>query len=413
MNERQVILLVAPNLSSRMGGEAIKALSLLRQLHADGYDVVQVVHERCRDELTRDYPELDFRFVRDSAFQAWLFRAMPGSWINYIVEAIALNLVARRVAREPGVAIVHTTSPISPVFPHLPIPGAPSVIGPINGNIFHPPGFRHREGRFSLVKRRGFRATQWLMSRFARGKHRADALLVSGGARTRTALGYAGLRGDRLIDTLDSGVAARLEGYAPVVHEGRSGRFVFFGRLVRYKACDLAIRALAAAPSDELALDVVGGGEEEAALKRLASDLGVAERVTFVGWVPNGPELFDRLRSYRGFVYPSLAEANGIVIQEAMLLGLPIVALNWGGAAELLDGDSAMLIEPTDEEGVIAALAAAMTRLAAEPALANRLGQAARQRADAAGFIWPRLAKAWIGIYDRVLTARGLPPLRP
>lgn len=413
MSELQTILLVAPNLSTRMGGEAIKALSLLRQLHADGYHVVQVVHERCRAELTRDYPELDFRFVRDSAFQSWLFRAMPGSWINSIVEAVALNLVARRVAREPEIAIIHTTSPISPVFPHLPIPGAPSIIGPINGNIFHPPGFRHREGRFAFVKRRGFRATQWLMSRFARGKHRADALLVSGGARTRKALGYAGLRGDRLIETLDSGVAERLDGYAPVVHEGRSGRFVFFGRLVRYKACDLVIRALAAASSDDLTLDVIGGGEEEAALRGLADELGVADRVTFVGWVPNGPDLFERLRSYRGFVYPSLAEANGIVIQEAMMLGLPIVALDWGGAAELLDADSAILIEPTDENAVIEALADAMVRLAAEPALANRLGQAARQRADSAGFIWPRLAKAWTAIYDNVLAARGRPPLRP
>ena len=413
MSDRRTILLVAPNLSTHMGGEAIKALSLLRQLHADGYDVVQVVHERCEAELTRDYPELDFHFVRESALQRRLYRLMPNSWLNAIVEAVALNAEARRVARERGVAIVHTTSPISPVFPHLPIPEAPSVIGPINGNIFHPAGFRHREGRFAFVKRRGFRPTQWLMSRFARGKHRADALLVSGGARTRAALGYAGLRGDRLIETLDSGVAERLDGYAPVVHEGRNGRFVFFGRLVRYKACDLAIRALAAAPSDALTLDVIGGGEEEAALKAMANDLGVADRVTFVGWVPNGPELFDRLRSYRGFVYPSLAEANGIVIQEAMMLGVPIVALDWGGAAELLDGESAILIDPTDEQSVVSALADAMMRLAAEPALANHLGKAARQRADMSGFIWPRLAKAWTAIYDSVLAARGRPPLRP
>lgn len=412
MSASRTILLVAPNLSTRMGGEAIKALSLLCQLHADGHDVVQVVHERCRDELTRDYPELDFRFVRESKFQRWLYRATRGSLINGVVEAIALNAEARRVARERHVAIVHTTSPISPVFPHLPIPEAPSVIGPINGNIFHPPGFRAREGRFAFVKRRGFRASQWIVSRLARGKHRADVLLVSGGARTREALGYAGLRGDRLIDTLDSGVAERLGDYAPVVHDGDNRRFVFFGRLVRYKACDLAIRALAATPPG-LTLDVIGGGEEEASLRALAEELGVADRVTFVGWVPNGPTLFDRLRSYRGFVYPSLAEANGIVIQEAMMLGLPIIALDWGGAAELLDDESAVLIQPTDEASVIQALADAMKRLAGDPQLANRLGAAARQRADTAGFIWPRVAKAWTAIYDRVLIAHGRTPLRP
>lgn len=412
MNEaKSTIVLVAPNLSTTMGGEAMKALSYYRELVAQGYDVVQVAHERCRSHVERDLPGADIHYAPDGVLQRNLHRLKAPATIVSALDVVGLTRLARRIARERDAAIVHITSPISPVQPHLPIPEAPVVIGPINGNIFYPPAFRTGEGQGAAVKRRAMPIVQRALGGVFRGKHRADAILVAGGARTRQALAQAGVAPSRLIDTLDSGVAPELLDYAPVDHSGRNPRFVFFGRLVEYKGCDLAIRALAAAEARDLTLDVIGTGAFEPQLRALAAELGVADRVHFLGWMQNGPALFDRLRGYRAFVYPSLAEANGIVLQEAMMLGLPIVALDWGGAAALMDHCSGVLIAPDSRDAVVAGIAAAIDRLADDPVYANGLGHEARATAEAEGYAWPALARAWVAIYDRVLAARGRPPL--
>jgi glycosyltransferase involved in cell wall biosynthesis len=76
------------------------------------------------------------------------------------------------------------------------------------------------------------------------------------------------------------------------------------------------------------------------------------------------------------FVLPSLSEASSNVLLEAMATGLPVVATRIGGTPALV-GDAAVLVPPGDP----AALAAALLELAGNPALATRLGAAARSRA--------------------------------
>ena len=106
---------------------------------------------------------------------------------------------------------------------------------------------------------------------------------------------------------------------------------------------------------------------------------------------------------------PTLAEANGIAIQEAMMVGLPIVCVNWGGPQQLLDSDIAILIEPESEETIVTALASAMSRLATDPALAESLSLGARAVAERRGFDWPNVLQAWIALYDEWLEECGSP----
>ena len=208
-----------------------------------------------------------------------------------------------------------------------------------------------------------------------------------------------------LIATLDSGVPDALVDRERRVHHGFNPRFVFLGRLVRYKGCDLAIRALAQA-GPGLTLDILGDGPERADLERLAADLGVADRIAFDGWVEPGPALYDRLAGYRALVMPTLAEANGIAFQEAMMAGLPIVCIDWGGPRELLSADEAVMVAPTGTDSVVAAVAAAMTRLAHDGAAADALAARARARGLATGFRWRDLLLRWEDVYRRSAEAR-------
>ena len=110
------------------------------------------------------------------------------------------------------------------------------------------------------------------------------------------------------------------------------------------------------------------------------------------------------LRAYRAFVFPSLAEANGIVVQEAMVQGLPVIACNWGGPALLVTPETGILIDPISEEHVIAELAAAMDRLAEDGEMAERMSVNARTRARTKGFLWSDVIRNWRPVYAKVST---------
>jgi len=108
------------------------------------------------------------------------------------------------------------------------------------------------------------------------------------------------------------------------------------------------------------------------------------------------------LRAYRAFVFPSLAEANGIVVQEAMIQGLPVIALDWGGPALLVTPETGILIQPTSEEFVIDQLAISMDKLAEDGDLAEQMSINARARALEKGFLWSDIIRDWREVYKRV-----------
>jgi glycosyltransferase involved in cell wall biosynthesis len=400
------ILLVSPNVSRFMGGEASKALHILEGYKAMGFDVTQVAHARVRQEMSEYRPDLDIAYAEDGPLQVFLWKRGL-YWPLMIVQSWLLHRKARRIVKARKPVIVHFTSPVSPTIPYFRI-RASVVIGPLNGNLLHPPALAHREPAAKSIGKKLLASAQ-LFNRFLfRGKQGAR-LFVSGGERTVEALEMGGCTRSQIVHTLDSGVATELCKLGRIVHEDVNWRFVFLGRLVRYKACDLAIRALALVP--QARLDVIGDGAERPALEALGRELGVADRVNFMGYTADRQALFTQLRAYRAFVFPTLAEANGIVIQEAMMLGLPIVTVKWGGPVELLDEASGIMIEPESEEAIVKGVADAMTRLATDHAYAEALSRAARERGDRLGFNWDTLLRIWLGHYDAFLVQKGGRPI--
>jgi glycosyltransferase involved in cell wall biosynthesis len=404
VSERPRIVLVAPNISSRMGGEALKALQIHLEFNALGIDVYQVTHGRVRAEIERDHPDLNVTYVADGFVQVLLHRAHL-SLPLLLLNAWQLHRSAQRVAITTDAWLVHFTSPISPVMPYFAMRGYPVIIGPLNGNIFHPPAFAERETLGKALGKRFLVPVQKLSGYLFAGKKRA-MILAAGGDRTVVALTLGGCSIDRIIPTLDSGIPALLAEAPRLTHQGLNTRFVFAGRLIRYKGCDLAIRAIALADA-AVTLDIIGDGPERRNLERLVDSLGLRDRITFVGWVEAGRPLFDHLRRYRGFVMPTLAEANGIGVQEAMMLGLPVICVDWGGPATLLTPETGVLIAPHGEDYVIGEIARAMAYLAAEADEAESLSAQARRQAMICGFTWRPMLLDWLKTYDRALAEIG------
>jgi glycosyltransferase involved in cell wall biosynthesis len=160
-------------------------------------------------------------------------------------------------------------------------------------------------------------------------------------------------------------------------HNGTEARTVIFlGRLEPQKGVDTLLQAWAeVAPQLPGAhLRIAGDGSQVIALRALATQLGLASRVEFLGVVPD-PER--HLRQASVFVLPSWHEGLPNALLEAMATGLPCVATAIGGTVDVArDERDALLVPPGDS----AALAKALLRILTDSDLAGRLGTAARLR---------------------------------
>ena len=133
---------------------------------------------------------------------------------------------------------------------------------------------------------------------------------------------------------------------------------VSVGRLVPRKRLDAILRAVPALPAAYCAI-IVGSGPELEGLKSLADSLGVRDRTIFAGYV-NETKKYALLKASDVFVLSSDHEGFGICLQEAMAVGLPIVASSTGGQTDLLvDGRNAVML-PTNSPEAIASAAASV-----------------------------------------------------
>lgn len=148
------------------------------------------------------------------------------------------------------------------------------------------------------------------------------------------------------------------------------------GRLVEGKGISVLVEALGLIRREApgAALVVVGDGPRREALQRTARQLGLADRVCFLGKRDDVERIYPLCDVY---VQPSHAEGISLTILEACATGLPVVATDVGGNPEVIDeGRTGVLVPAADP----AALGRAVLRLWGDPARARQIGRAARRR---------------------------------
>ena len=159
------------------------------------------------------------------------------------------------------------------------------------------------------------------------------------------------------------------------------GRRIVFalGRMTHYKGFDFLVRAAADLPAD--CVVVIGGAGEGFDVHRTSvTRLGLAGKVDLLGHVPD-PDLVQWFAACDVFCMPSTlrAEAYGVAMVEAMMLGKPVVATDIAGSGVPwvnVHGETGLNVPPCDA----GALAQALVRMLGDGALRERLGQAARCR---------------------------------
>lgn len=180
-------------------------------------------------------------------------------------------------------------------------------------------------------------------------------------------------------------------------------------RLVPRKGHDMVLRAVAKLGCEFPSLKylIVGCGPEKTKLRQLARALGISERVTFAGFVPQ-EQLPDYYRLCHVMVMPNREEAGdkegfGMTFLEASAAGKPVIAGLSGGASEAVSaGVTGLIVDPTDLDQ----LTAAIRMLLLQPGMAEAMGTAGLRRARST-FDW-KLRSAELKEITRAVAARTL-----
>lgn len=249
----------------------------------------------------------------------------------------------------------------------------------------------------------------WMRRGVTRAFGRADAIVGVSNFTAKTFV-EAGYRPDRVHAVLNAIEPSRWDpsldpalGRASLGVPDAAPLIVSVGRLFRAKGYFELLQALALVKREfpDVRLAVVGtdypaGSGTTHALKESARELGVGDNVLLTG---ERSDVASLLAACDVFSLPSLWEPFGLVYAEAMAMKRPVVALNNGGAPEVVEhGKCGLLSTPGD----IDALAANLLRLLRDPALRIQLGEHGRSRVEA-HFTPQRMASDFATLYERML----------
>lgn len=196
--------------------------------------------------------------------------------------------------------------------------------------------------------------------------------------------------------------ADRIRQLASIVPEDLPNRpyLVAVGRLVPQKDYPTLLTAFAEAHGRGLNTDllILGSGSQEAPLKELVNKLGIAKQIHFKGQVENP---YPYIQHAKALVLSSVYEGFGLVLLEAMTLGVPCISTNSpSGPAEILaDGEAGVLVPPRNPS----ALAGAMLQLISLPADRQLLIETGHQRAQELSL--PAMTAKYLSLFDELLAA--------
>ena len=188
-----------------------------------------------------------------------------------------------------------------------------------------------------------------------------------------------------------------LDAYKTAGRDWTFPRLLSVGRIVHQKGLDLAMRALGDLKELNWEWHIAGDGPQMSVLQSLAKELGLGDRVHFLGW-QSRQQLMKCYGQANIFLFPSRHEGMPNALLEAMASGLPVIASCIAGNEELVvDGETGYLVPSEDME----ALQAALKKLLSEPESRQQMGNASRQHVEA-NYSWESTAQQYALLLEKV-----------
>lgn len=396
------VLMIAPDVNANDVGEAFVAYKWAHELSQHCRLTLLALERPDQPPIRFSLPHAEVvtwpmpkRFARKSRFNSMFKPYYP--YFARKVRQFADDAFAKGRMWD----LAHQLMPLAARYPsplrHL---GLPYIIGPIGGTIKTPKAFEHEiTGAPLFTKLRQLDHLRFKYDPFLRSSYRHASMVLGVASYVRDHIQSMGVQ--NFVPMLELGVD---DVPAPIFREAKAGtlKMLHVGRAVRTKGLRDVIRAMSYLRDyPEITLTSAGDGEDLEVCRQLATDLGVADRVAFLGQVPRS-KVEELYQTHDAFVFPSFREPTGNVLFEAMRWGLPIITANAGGPAEIVNSRCSFLIEPTEPEQYARDVAMAVRQLADEPDLRLDMGAEARAIIAAEGR-WDAKIETLLGHYQSIL----------
>ncbi len=375
------------------GGSAQNTLLTCRELSRK-YEIVLVHGLSIESQMTEQEKESVDRGIKESVEKGVRVIAIPSlvRKISPLQDLKALFSLWRLFIRERPF-IVHTHTSKGGILGRLAakLAGVPIIIHTPHGHVFY--------GHFGPLVSKCFLLTERLMARITdrivalTQAERNDHIALSVFSPQKIATIHSGVDVDQYmnvhVNIAEKKRALGLNSKSFVV--GTVGWLLpIKGPLHLLKAMSYVWES-----HPETTLIFVGKGDLEKGLKVEARRLGVSEKVLFLGWRDDIPEIMQVLDV---FVLASLNEGMGRVLVEAMAAGKPVVASRVGGILDLVnEGQNGFLAEPGDEKG----LAIAIKKLLEDKKMRDEMGKKGREMAQ--GFSVEKMVEKIDVLYEALL----------
>jgi len=362
---------------------------------------------------------VDFTALDTEAVDAWVWRASNvlrlGAGRGWTTQAALTALTypnfERKLLGRFGESIrggefdvVHRITPLSPtangsLAKLCRAVGVPFVVGPLNGGLPWPKGFeqeRLKERELLSYVRMGYKLLPYRHQTL-----RAATAIIAGSRHTLSEIPTefqekSFLIPENAIDPRKFPSAQDAQRFQKPV------RACFIGRLVPYKGLQILLRAAAdMLRKRELCLDVIGSGPQEAELHALAEQLGIANHVTFHGWVAH-EDVKTILQQCDILPFPSVREFGGGVVLEAMAMGVVPIVVDYGGPGELVDELTGYKIPLGSRSELELSLRGILGEILSNVAEVQEKSRRAQKRISTY-FTWERKADQILDIYSYCL----------
>ena len=363
------------------------------------HDVTLVANQRHEEAIRRRSSGfLAVEAIRtpylDRIFDWLVRRVFDGDYGSQVLTALSYPVVLifdwkawRRLRLKIRAGEFDVVLRLLPVVPTLPSPLAyflrhgpiPFVIGPINGGLPWPAGFSQAERQKEWISGlRGF----YRALPFAHSTYWYAKAIIAGSSQTWSEFSAFS---EKLFFVPENGLSRLLlDSIKPRVLNQGPLELIYVGRLVPYKACDMAVRAAVPLLQKGVArLTILGDGPERADLERLVGTYGVTEHVSFTGWLSHN-EAIQRLKRADILLFPSIREFGGGVVFEALAHGVVPVVVDYGGPGDIVHTRVGYKIALTNEQDMIGQIDAILKGLEKDRSLLFQMQeqgmQYARQR---------------------------------
>ncbi len=379
---------------SPSGSNAPFILHIARSLAARGHEIHLVAPYHPGLEWPAREGAVTFHFFRYAPLARWCIWGYGRSLQSDVSlkPGVVALLPAAAIAAALSLRRLQSQSPFDFIHAHWLLPNGPIASLARRGRIPLVVSL-HGSDVYVAWKGNAYRFAAKHALRRAAAVVGCSEELVSGARRI--------YQGDRLYHTLPYGVDEEVFRPGEDVQKDPVS-ILAAGRLVEKKGFEILLRAVAQMQTPAH-VSIAGDGDLRGRLEEIAAELGLGERVSFLGNLSQ-PEILKLYRSCAIFCLPSVRDSGGNVdglpnvMLEAMSSGMAVAASRVGGVPQVMrDGENGLLVD----EKQPAALAAALDALAGDDELRRRLGAAAR-RTILDGFTWRQYGQRFEAILESV-----------